>query len=847
MDDILKSYVEDLRDNLLLFNESLMALENDEVDGEVINGVFRVAHTIKGNSAAMEFLKVEKVMHTMEDILFEVRDKTRELTPKVVDILYKCHDFLEDFLEVLLSDGDDKKMDTRKIMTKLNAIKRGNKTEKPIPKKQTKTKSKKTTNDLDIAFNALSEESIEVLKKNLEIGMYAKQIRLEFKQKVLMKAVRVFMLFQKLESHSTIVYSNPIMPSEDEFRSGEFIFDGDVLEAVVLCEEKIGYLLDEFKQDADIKNASMVEITVDALSAKLEELTITKVTDCIKSIEINVLAFQENDSNEEVVNKTICYLGELIKINHPSLTLLNVIALRLKEVLQYISIDSRVFTADIVKIITTIMEAMKMAVEAHEGEDIDAKTVKIAEENIIKLETIYFGVGEKTGEILERRGLLQQEEVEDIATLQTGEEELKFGQIAVKEGKVSAVKMADVLKEQNQNSKKLNVKSNTASSQIRVPVAKIDNLMDMLGELVILSSQLEEQVDNDENSDSTALNSISRMTKIVRNVQDLSMSLRLIKIKDTLFRLTRVIRDTANELEKKVNISLVGEDTELDRSAADKLFDPLMHLVRNAVSHGIELPADRIKAGKPEKGTIEVKAYSKRGHVYVEVNDDGKGIDPDKILQKAIERGLADPAVEYSESEIVSFVMQPGFSTQENINSISGRGVGMNVVESELAKIGGKVQIFNEFGKGCSFVMRIPMNLALINGTIVMIGEETYIIPTLFIQQFYIQKEEDWLSMQGKKRAINIRNKIIPLIMPEEVLGIESNEEVVRDKIVVLDMDNRLIALPVDEIVGRREIVSKPLDQEMAGCGVLTGASILGDGKVSLILDIEAMFKMVKV
>jgi len=656
------------------------------------------------------------------------------------------------------------------------------------------------------------------------------------------------MLFQKIEEHATIVHSDPQIPSEEEFRSGTFNFEGDKLEVVVLCEEKIDYLIEEFKQDMDIKNASITDITTEDLSEKLEGLVITKVTECIKAIEINILAFQEKENNDEVVEKTLSALRELNKINNPDLKLLNAISSRLEAVLQYISSDSDAFTADIVMIITRIMEDMKKAAKAHEGATIDAKTVKRAEENIIKLENIYFGDGEKTGEILERKGLLKKEEVEDITLLQQDDEAgLKFGQMAVKQGKVSAVKMANILKEQNQNTKKPSKKNSTASSQIRVPVAKIDNLMDMLGELVILSSQLEEQVGISEKSDSTVLNSISRMTKIVRNVQDLSMSLRLIKIKDTLFRLTRVIRDTAAGLDKKVNFSVVGEDTELDRSAADKLFDPLMHLVRNGVSHGIELPADRIKAGKPEKGTIEIKAYSKRGHVYVEVNDDGKGIDPDKVLKKAIEKGIADPTVEYSESEIVNFVMKPGFSTQENINSISGRGVGMNVVESELAKIGGKVNIVNEFGKGCSFVMRIPMNLALINGTIVLIGKESYIIPTLFIQQFYIQKEKEWLSMQGKKRAINIRNNIIPLIMPEEILDIEPIEEDSRDKIVVLEMDNRLLALPVDEIVGRREIVSKPFDQELATSGVLTGASILGDGKVSLILDIEAMFKIVKV
>ena len=214
------------------------------------------------------------------------------------------------------------------------------------------------------------------------------------------------------------------------------------------------------------------------------------------------------------------------------------------------------------------------------------------------------------------------------------------------------------------------------------------------------------------------------------------------------------------------------------------------------------------------------------------------------MLKKAIGLGMADENTDYSESEKIRFIMQPGFSMQKEVNNISGRGVGMNVVESELMKIGGKVEIFSDLGQGSTFVLRIPMNLALVNGTIAEISGEQYIIPTLFIKQFYIKEEKEWISMQGKKRAIKIRDNIIPIITEESIFNTKKQNDNERKQIIIFEMEKNLLGLPVDSIIGRQEIVSKPLDSEFSKAQVLAGASILGDGKVSLILDVEALFKI---
>jgi two-component system chemotaxis sensor kinase CheA len=842
MNEILNSYIEDLRDSLVLFNEALMFLEQGSADDETINRVFRVAHTIKGNSAAMEFMKVEKVMHTMEDILHEVREGKRDLTQDIISVLYKCHDFLEDFLEILLTDENDKNVETKQLLKELTDIKNDN-----APKDEEVVEEaicKEVSSFLDQAFCNIPQELLEVIDQNIKIGMFAYNICLKFAQDVPMKSIRAFMLFQKIETHTMLIYSDPENPSEDDFRTGKFEFDGDALNIIVMGDTDINLLIDELRKDTSLADVDFSQITTEHIDQYLKNYNISKdIVTKIKDIEISVLDVQKSEINKETVKNILDQLNIISSSSENISTVLRSIALRLTNILETIALENRTFTADNANTFAILLHDMTCIAKKSSCVN-DKDFIDQIEENISSLEEELMIPQEKIGELLLKRGVLNKEDIDHIISKQKGgDRPLKFGQLAVKEEKVSAVELTEVLKEK-QETKKNATKSTESANQIRVPVSKVDNLMNMLGELIILNSQLEQQIESNNLADDSILNTIARSSKIIRSVQDLSVSLRLIQIKNTLFRLTRIIRDTASELHKKVNISIIGEETEIDRSAAEKIFDPLMHLVRNAVSHGVESPEERIKAGKNPEGKVEIKAYSKRGHVYIEVSDDGQGIDPDKVLAKAIKVGLADENIDYSESEIINFIMKPGFSTQVEVNNISGRGVGMNVVEAELMKIGGKVDIINDKGHGCTFVLRIPMNLALVNGTIVELSGSKYIIPTLFIKQFFILEEKEWVSMQGVKRAIKFRDSVIPVITEEKIFGVTSDNNLERNQIIILEMENKLIAFPVDKIIGRQEIVSKPLSNELTKAGVLSGASILGDGKVSLILDVEAMFKL---
>lgn len=442
----------------------------------------------------------------------------------------------------------------------------------------------------------------------------------------------------------------------------------------------------------------------------------------------------------------------------------------------------------------------------------------------------------KMGEILVQQNKLTPQDVEEIVEKQQTEyPELKFGEVAIQEKKVEPKDILDVIRAQK-------AKGDAKEESIRISTVKVDNLVDMVGELIIAQSLVEQLAFRQGGACGEFSNNFNRMTRITKDLQNLSMELRMVPLKSTFQKVTRVARDTINTLGKKIDFTTAGDETEIDRIVTEKLMDPLVHLVKNAISHGIE--EDRAAAGKPETGHVRMIAYNKRGNIYIEVSDDGAGINTEKVYQKALEKGLIDPNKEYSEREIQEFIMLPGFSTLDKADNISGRGVGMDVVKTEIIKNGGKIDIHSEQGKGTTFILKIPVNHAIMNGTIVDIQGMSYIIPTLHVKQIIQPKEEQWIFIQGKKSKIKIREDIINLVSTKELFGSENEDEA--NLILVLELDQKYVALPVKNVINRQEIVVKPVAEEFLHLDYISGMSILGDGKVSLILDVENLFKKKK-
>jgi two-component system chemotaxis sensor kinase CheA len=470
------------------------------------------------------------------------------------------------------------------------------------------------------------------------------------------------------------------------------------------------------------------------------------------------------------------------------------------------------------------------------------KTVLVSEDNQEKSGDRKTGSkpSAKIGEILMEQGL-DKETIAELLNKQGEYPGLKLGQVAVKEKKAEARDIIQSLRAQEKTIRS----SVTEGGYARIATLKVDNMVDLTGELVIIQSQIEQEIMKRFATNDTLTTKLLRAQKLSKDIQNISMLLRMVSLKSTFQKTYRIARDTIAELGKNVSLEIQGEETEIDRAITDQLLDPLLHLVKNAISHGIEPERERIAKGKPVQGRVKIKAYSKRGSVYIEVSDDGQGINPERIYRKAVEKQLLDPSKTYTDEEILNVIFLPGFSTSEKVTNIYGRGVGLDVVKTVISKIGGKVEIDNRSGEGCNFILKIPINLVAINGTIVDIGGTRYIIPTLYIKQIIKLEDNQWISITGNKVMLRIKDEVIPVIPISWIFELPGAELAEYSGLaVIVELEQKLKALPVRWVVDRREIVVKPLGSEFRHLNYVAGASILGDGAVALILDIENLFKM---
>jgi len=378
---------------------------------------------------------------------------------------------------------------------------------------------------------------------------------------------------------------------------------------------------------------------------------------------------------------------------------------------------------------------------------------------------------------------------------------------------------------------------------MKVANHKIDHLVDMIGELIINQSLIDQYISSKYTHDNQLISNMSGFLRITRELQSLSMSLRMVSFKSTFQKVSRIARDTIQELGKDVEFVTSGDNTEIDRVVTDKLLDPLVHLIKNAISHGVEENVqDRIKTGKNKKARVELNAYNKRGKIVIEVKDDGRGIDTDIVHRKALEKGLIDPNRTYSEEEIKEFILLPGFSTAAVVDNISGRGVGMDVVKTQILKIGGKVDIKSTLTKGSVFTLEVPVNHAIMNGTIIEMRGQYFIIPTMNVKEILQPREDQWIFTQGKRTMLKVREDIISIVPISVFFKGEKLEEHV-PLVILLEVDGELKALPITNVINRQEVVVKPVGEEFSNLKYISGMSILGTGKVSLILDIDYLFK----
>jgi two-component system, chemotaxis family, sensor kinase CheA len=370
---------------------------------------------------------------------------------------------------------------------------------------------------------------------------------------------------------------------------------------------------------------------------------------------------------------------------------------------------------------------------------------------------------------------------------------------------------------------------------IRVDTRKLDLLVDAVGELVIAQSMvsLTEAVTGDEKLH----RNVAQVTKIVRDVQETAMAMRMVPIGHTFQKMRRLVRDVAKKAGKQVDLTIAGEETELDKNVIQQISDPLVHMVRNAVDHGVESPAERRAAGKPEAGQVLLNAFHQGDSIVIEIRDDGRGLDRDKLIAKARERGLIDPDEALTDSQANALVFAAGLSTAEKITDISGRGVGMDVVKRNVEQLRGKIEIQSEKGRGSTFLIRLPLTLAIIDGMLVRVGRERMIIPTILIEQSLQPEPHQITTVQNRGAMLQVRGELCPLIQLNPLFGYGGPVDPCENLVVIVQCEGQKIALVLDELIGQQQVVIKTLGDRFKKVSGVSGAAILGDGRVGLIVE----------
>jgi two-component system chemotaxis sensor kinase CheA len=444
----------------------------------------------------------------------------------------------------------------------------------------------------------------------------------------------------------------------------------------------------------------------------------------------------------------------------------------------------------------------------------------------------------RLGEILIKCGALTQQELDQALNAQTerkeeAEAQPRIGDVLVKQGAVTPEVVEAAAVKQN----KVAEKKTLESQLIRVQAAKLDQLIDLVGEMVIASAGANMLAHK--SGEAALMESTSVISMLVEQIRDSALQLRMVQIGDTFTRFQRVVRDTSHELGKDIELVISGSEAELDKSVVEKLGDPLMHLVRNAIDHGIESPEARVAKGKPARGTLRLNAYHESGSIAIEIIDDGAGINPEKILAKARERGLVGANQTLTDSEAYNLLFEPGFSTAEKVTNISGRGVGLDVVKRGITALRGSVEVESKEGQGSTFRIRLPLTLAIIDGFMVGVGKATYVIPLGTVVECIELTEQD-REATTNRQYINLRGSVLPFVRLREQFEI-AEQGGKRENIVVVQYAGQKIGLVVDELMGEFQTVIKPLGSIFKHIKGIGGSTILGSGDVALILDVQSL------
>ena len=592
----------------------------------------------------------------------------------------------------------------------------------------------------------------------------------------------------------------------------------------------------------------------DIYSPEDEELLagfVAEALEHLESIEVNSLVLEDTPEDQEALNavfrpfhtiKGVSGFLNLKGINH--------LAHALENLLDQARSGKLVIGSEAIDVILAGVDMLRQMIEESQSAAAEKRPLQNFDSGELesRIDAVLAGdAGEEAaeseplGEIMVKRGHVNAEEVEKALAEQKSGAGRPLGEILVHQGSAGPAQVADGLKAQKSMR---SPKGAMQAQSVKIDTDKLDNLLDMVGELVISQSMVQANPNVQSIKDRKLAADLAQLSRITTELQKSTMGMRMVPIKQTFQKMVRVVRDTAKKAGKQVQLELEGESTEIDRNMVEKFYDPLMHMVRNSVDHGIEPPEVRASLGKPEEGTVVLAAYHKGGNVCVEIRDDGAGLDKEKILAKAVERGLIEDHSDVDEDEAYHLIFKPGFSTAEKVTEISGRGVGMDVVQKAIDALRGKVEIKSAKGEGSTFTIALPLTLAIIDGMVVEVGLDRFILPTVSVAESLRPRKEDYSTVQGRGEMIMIRGNLLPLIRLHNVVDVEPEQtEPWEALVVVVEHHGTKRCLLVDRLVGRQEVVIKSLGESLKAVRVVAGGAIMGDGRVGLILDVEGVFR----
>ncbi len=573
---------------------------------------------------------------------------------------------------------------------------------------------------------------------------------------------------------------------------------------------------------------------------------ITEALEYIEEIEVNILNLEQNPEDKEIINtifrpfhsvKGVAGFLNLDEIRDLSHCLENLLdkARNGNLLVTPPMIDAVLDGADTLK---SMIGALKDNMEG-KGPPQSSFDLLPLKERINMVENGLEPVKDrkKVGEILVEGGVISKDVLDESLKVATTPPGKKLGEVLIDQGSATPRQVSQALRKQAEQV--------TDASTIRVDTRKLDDLIDMVGELVITHSIIQQDIANQAATDRNLLRDIGQLTRITAGLQQASTILRMVPIKQTFQRMSRLVRDLAKSHGKLIAVEMIGEDTEIDRNMVDEIYNPLVHMVRNSVDHGLETPEERIRTGKSDKGLIQLRASHRGGNIVIEISDDGKGLSKEKLLAKAVKTGRIQEGEELSDEEIYRLIFLPGLSTAEKVTDVSGRGVGMDVVKQAVDKLRGKIDIKSIPGKGTTLSTKFPLTMAIIDGMIVRTGKQRFILPTTAIRQALRPSKESYTNVIGRGELMNVMGNLLPLVRLDELFDIDTAKREPWEAIaVVIESENRAKCLLVDEILGKAEVVIKSLGEGLKNIQGIAGGAILGDGQIGLILDAEGLFSI---